>query len=523
MHDATARMNLSDSDRARAELERAVQGGDAEQIARAAMINVWPLLTSHTQLLVSTVSALDAHTLQRYPVLRIVHPMTAVLAGSSRSFKPEMYSEHARTMSAEEIDFVVLTQIIAYRTNGDVDAALLYAKRLSDRIRDVQHESRDRLDGPRWYFHHQIAATYLAAGDTGRALQELGTTRHLARLSAQPDAERAALGRIALAHAARGALGEAELALREAQGRPDPTPAHASSCISTENVAAAIISVDRLADDVEERLTALPAYESIELAWPLALLAKTRMLLAWQRPDDALEAVRLARIAHPIQPGSLAADAVHATTIMSLMEADEVPHARTVAEQAAVRSGVLTRLATVRLALREGDVSEANRLLRVLDQDHSRGPAQRAETALLSAWLEFLRTGALDRQAVAQMERVVHRRDNRRLLLSIPRQLVDAVRAGLPGERIGAFDAAVGDHARVEIEPLPDLTAGERRVLGSLRDGRSTAQLAADFHVSPNTIKSQLRSIYRKLGCSSRTEALRVAERLRLLDAADDR
>lgn len=521
MQDATARMNLSDSDRARAELDRARATGDPEKIARAAMINVWPLLTAHTELLVSTVSALDAHTLHRYPVLRIVHPMTAVLAGTPRSFRPEVYSEHARVMSGEEIDFVVLTQIIAYRTNGDVDAAQLYAKRLSDRLRDVQHESRDRLDGPRWYFHHQIAATYLAAGDTGRALQELATTRHLGRLSAQPDAERAALGRIALAHAVRGALGEAELALREAQSQAMPTAAQVSSSISTENVAAAIISVERLADDVEERLAALPAYDSIELAWPLALLAKTRAMVAWHRPDDALEAIRLARDSHPIQPGSLAADVVHAATIESLLEAGEVARARATSQKAE-RSGTLTRLAMARLALRGNDAMQGDRMLRMLDQDQRRGPAQRAETAVLSAWLEVLRTGALDRQTVARVERVVLHRDNRRLQLIMPRQLVDAVRDGISPERRGEYDAAIGPHSRVEIDPLPELTDGEMRVLRALREGHSTAQMATTFHVSPNTIKSQLRAIYRKLGSSSRADALAAAERLHLLDTPRD-
>ena len=129
-----AQLNLSDPDRARQELDRAVDSQDAEKIARAAMINIWPLLTDHTELLISVVSGLPIPALERYPVLQMVHPMTAVLARTGRPFTPLIYSENARQMSPEEVDFVVLTQIIAFRTSGDTEAALRYAQRLSDRI-----------------------------------------------------------------------------------------------------------------------------------------------------------------------------------------------------------------------------------------------------------------------------------------------------------------------------------------------------------------------------------------------------
>ena len=53
-------------------------------------------------------------------------------------------------------------------------------------------------------------------------------------------------------------------------------------------------------------------------------------------------------------------------------------------------------------------------------------------------------------------------------------------------------------------------------MLSALPIHRSTAALAAALHVSPNTIKSQLRSLYRKLGCTNRGDAIEIALRLRL-------
>ncbi|GAA4417563.1 hypothetical protein GCM10023169_06160 [Georgenia halophila] len=54
------------------------------------------------------------------------------------------------------------------------------------------------------------------------------------------------------------------------------------------------------------------------------------------------------------------------------------------------------------------------------------------------------------------------------------------------------------------------LTPGEARVLDALASFDSVGKLAAGLVVSPNTVKTQLRSIYRKLGVSSRAEALDV-------------
>ena len=509
-------MNLSDPGRARRELVHALTTGESETIARTAMINVWPLLTSHTDELVSAVASLDMRVLDRYPVLRIVHPMTAVLARSPRPYLPLVSSENARTKSEEEIDFIVLTQIIAYRTSGDITAALRFADRLADRIDTVMHESRDRLDGPRWYFHHQIAATHLAAGDTARALRELATARQIARLSLQADAERAVLGRIALAHAARGALGDAEEALVAARTHGEPTLAHASSSLSTERVAAALIAVDRLADDVDDLLADMPDYDSVELTWPFALLARARAHLARQEPDAALEAVRITHDVHPVRPASLAYDVVTAASIKAYLGLGDFARARSVAETARA-TGMLTRLASVRLALWEGDHAMADRLARMTAHHRALGPAQRAEVAIFAAWSDLLRTGALHRQTATQIARIVERRDFQRLATILPQQMVDAVREALPAGRRGTFEASVRGEHRAMMTSRPKLTRSELRVLDALPRHPSNRSLADELHVSLNTVKSQLRSIYRKLDVTTREDAVARAVHLRII------
>jgi LuxR family transcriptional regulator, maltose regulon positive regulatory protein len=61
------------------------------------------------------------------------------------------------------------------------------------------------------------------------------------------------------------------------------------------------------------------------------------------------------------------------------------------------------------------------------------------------------------------------------------------------------------------------LTAAELRLLPLLPSYLSFREIGERLYLSPNTIKSQTISIYRKLGVSSRSEAVHHAQQLGLL------
>lgn len=71
------------------------------------------------------------------------------------------------------------------------------------------------------------------------------------------------------------------------------------------------------------------------------------------------------------------------------------------------------------------------------------------------------------------------------------------------------------------LDSLPEaglsLSAREQEILRKLALGRSREQIGAELFISINTLKSQLRSIYRKLQVSSAAEAVREAEQRGLL------
>ena len=61
------------------------------------------------------------------------------------------------------------------------------------------------------------------------------------------------------------------------------------------------------------------------------------------------------------------------------------------------------------------------------------------------------------------------------------------------------------------------LSEREREVLRHVAAMLSTAEIAAEMYISVNTVKTHLKSIYRKLAATHRGEAVRRARQLELL------
>lgn len=64
----------------------------------------------------------------------------------------------------------------------------------------------------------------------------------------------------------------------------------------------------------------------------------------------------------------------------------------------------------------------------------------------------------------------------------------------------------------------PVLTFKEQQLLKGLTEGKTNQQLADAQHVSVNTVKTHLKSLYKKLEVTSRSEAVHRAKTLGVLD-----
>jgi LuxR family maltose regulon positive regulatory protein len=87
----------------------------------------------------------------------------------------------------------------------------------------------------------------------------------------------------------------------------------------------------------------------------------------------------------------------------------------------------------------------------------------------------------------------------------------------LATELVQLLDGRDGADAAAPVELLEPLSERETEVLRYLPTIMSNADIAGELFVSVNTVKTHVKSIYRKLGATRRQEAVRRARRLRLL------
>ncbi len=98
-------------------------------------------------------------------------------------------------------------------------------------------------------------------------------------------------------------------------------------------------------------------------------------------------------------------------------------------------------------------------------------------------------------------------------------ELVRAIRAAHAGRATLSPEAAQALVETANQPPMPglDLTERERDVLALMVEGLNNTQIAGRLTVSPSTIKSHVSNILSKLGVVSRTEAVTLALRNRIV------
>jgi LuxR family maltose regulon positive regulatory protein len=186
-------------------------------------------------------------------------------------------------------------------------------------------------------------------------------------------------------------------------------------------------------------------------------------------------------------------------------------------------------VALARAYLREDDPGAAARVLPAWAEDRSDGPALpvRLEAGLLAA--VTCRLAGDDHRASTLLERVLQLAEPegfRRLFIHGGPQLrgllVDQLDAGTAywstvSEALKATAAPPIDGALPPASLVEPLSERELTVLRYLQGALSNLEIASDLSLSVNTVKTHVRSIYRKLHAAHRREAVLKARQLRLL------
>ena len=259
--------------------------------------------------------------------------------------------------------------------------------------------------------------------------------------------------------------------------------------------------------------------------WPFFVEAHTEFVLTWG--DGAAIAAQLSAVRSRTNTAGLRSDgngvadpvlaAAEANLLIALGRGTE---ARAVLA-APVRQSAYLDEAKARLALLIGDNERAVVLARTAVDRPSASPKQRLELSLTIA-LALQRQGQLD-QASDALRRAVHQstllnvvapfaRVSRAELLMIAARVPQAL-ALLGEERIMR-----GGRADAPAVTVVTLSRREQLVLTELALGQSAQRIAESLRVSINTVRSQRRTLYQKLGVNSRGQALGTAADLGLLD-----
>ncbi|MEV8033473.1 LuxR C-terminal-related transcriptional regulator [Streptomyces sp. NPDC086182] len=338
------------------------------------------------------------------------------------------------------------------------------------------------------------------------------------------------LSRLALIDFLCGRPGRAESHARAAVAEAERSGLPPAARTGVAQLVLAAVAVDR--DDLAAAQTHLDQATASTTAShdPVAMaglgLLRSRTLLAKGHPKEALRVLQeLKRPPHGVEPSRWVGDRTAlAMSTAYLALGDPLAALDVLAEERA--DGPEATVAAARARLATGDEETARALLDALSTELDDGPGIVVRVLLVRAQTaDALGDDSTAQRLVARALRLARPEHLRRPFVEAGPWLRSFVRRRpvlaqghewLPVTAAvrGTGPAPRPDHAPVVIEALSER---EQEVLERLAQMMSRDEIAADLHLSVNTVKTHLKSVYRKLAATRRGEAVRRARDLHLL------
>ncbi|MDN4596727.1 helix-turn-helix transcriptional regulator [Leifsonia virtsii] len=418
----------------------------------------------------------------------------------SRFFHDARLEPQLRDDDSGDLNTLILLtgQAASARTAGRLDEARSAAEQARDMLLAMPAAQRAPMVGSLPHLRFQWART-LDVTDAPGALPEYEASYELARLTGQSVIARRAAGHIAWHHAERGRLQRAELWLARANGEPATNSRYDAIVFLTS----ALLRYDRGEKDASQHLgraLGLPLGEHRAAAtWLAAMLAHTQHAASSVHSELEAELERHPEV-HDLRGANgryIKAARARLARLRPRLRVDlPLPDP----------PGALDLLLAGVQAYRGGRPSEA-----IARSEAATGltaaPRVEAPAHLIAAASHLLlgHTGlAVDSFRLANA--IIGRERLFSAYGFIPPDAASAL-ADLAGETLHGTDNAPSD------PKLPTLTKREREVLDLLATGLPMGRLAAQLYISPNTLKATVRALYRKLGVTSRQQAVDAARR----------
>lgn len=497
LHERAARIMTAEQSWSTLVIEAAVIG-DLDLVDTAIKRGGMTLLTAQGPMLATVLQAVPIPRLRRHPVTATA---LAIMFNARRRHRLKALEYLAvaliglQIVPKESADRALLRALesVARRIAGLGDGGVRAARNAATALSELAPAEAAELTDLTGDLRAHLGISFLYGGqiDDARSQFEIALACFV-----RPSTELTALGGMALTYALDGDVLAARSWADDALSRSWPSELIDEYPGSMLRIAQARIALE---DSDPSTAAALldriwPIIDTIE-HWPL--LAATRALADLAAGDAvsgierlrALRAQRGARL-RGVRPAARHMDAVDA--LLSLAAGDLVAARKLTVQRSDV---TWTRLVVARIALADG---EEERALRIVAEAHPVTPADRLGYVTLSAFL--LRQLGRVEEALPLEER--------------GQAIRRAFGLGDPPLALPVRDAVLPSPAP------PRLTRREQIVLAELVHTGSVEEMAARLHVSPNTVKTQRRSLFRKLGATRREEALIVAVAHGLLDEA---
>jgi LuxR family maltose regulon positive regulatory protein len=496
----------------------AARGSSRDALRHALLSSDWrmatDLLAEHWRELVLSTSdrppcasdpAPPEDVLRDHPDLALACALNQQILGDRQG--TDRYLRLARDRTGADDDRATAIHLARSVAVGDVTAMFSQASRL------LTH--RDDGDRTRSVALSALGTAQLATGDLHTAGRALDDGLAAAGRAGLEQVSGACLGRLAVVRALLGELHLAGRAAQEALGSAGIPAAcgyaHLALAITHHEWGEADEAARYLdlADGTGDQL--LAALISIVRLWPLQ---------ADRSRAGADQVLREAR--HQLTgwavPGYIADRFTAAEAALRTNAGDTRTAARLLADQAGTPDSAPLAVALARTQLRNGDPEAAMRTA-------AGAPDMELGTRLEACLLEALAAHRLgrDRHASTTLEKALRLADRERFRGVF-------IREGPPARRLlnahldsgtahwpFVMDIMECAGERTDRPVAPQLTERELTVLRYLQSVLTTEEIAAELHVSVNTMKTHLRHIYRKLTASRRREAVRKAREAQLL------
>ncbi|QEE60350.1 AAA family ATPase [Salinibacterium sp. dk2585] len=485
----------------------------------------WKLLP-HRGILIAELSSVSKRTLGTQPLLAILYALVLNAEGAqaraSETFAIAIVASRTTAPTADPSLKVVLATIeaTALRVTGRFSRSLEAARRTAALLEELTHEQREGLSTVEGTVLVHTGLSFFYAAERERAHEFFLAACEVAH----PASRLQGLSLTAGSYALQGHMPEAQAAVEACEAGPWPKRQIEGYPGAMYQVAAGLVAAER--GDYPAALARVDVMEAhLETIehWPLFMYLKSlaHMGLGGALAGATQLEMALLRSARPsVAEGTKALlDATLANLHMAAGQNGRAEEC--LAWQPAGSRAVAVARARLQLIL--GNPDGAARELRGAEPGQ---PRPLAETLLLASATR-LRMGR-EGEAIVFAERALSIMRDRGL--TTPFRLLPASDAAALVDFVASVDRlapfrdftaelAQGPNFMPAAPRTVQLTDRELVVLRRLAGPASLSEIAAELYVSLNTVKSQVRSIYKKLGVSSRDEAVAEAGRFSFLDA----